>query len=31
MVKTNQDIITGECIKNDNVILTVSDEENKIT
>ena len=31
IVKTNQDIIAEECIRNDDVMLTVSDEENKIT
>ena len=31
IVKTNQDIIAEECIRNYGVMLTVSDEENKIT
>ena len=30
LVKTNQDIIGEQCIKNDDGVLTVSDEDKKI-
>ena len=29
MVKTNQDIISGQCIKNDDCVLAVSNEDRK--
>ena len=30
MVKTYQDIISKQCMRNDNGVLTVSDEDKKI-